>query len=370
MQNYNTSEYVANFYDKPSVRTATEKPPEILYNHFFKKLGISATFSYKFDKSVLGLIEQHFDLFSSDLTFAEDKTFEDSYWLGKGEFNETILFVSFMGKYEGLFVESDRSKDDSKVNIKAVCGSKQTALNLEGLLKKFKTVSKTNLYVLITNFGDLTLSPLPMKSYDDMDLSLNYGEDFLSVHDKVMKVLSTQESGLLLFNGEPGTGKSSYIKYLTSGIVKRKIVYIPVSLLNQLTSPQMLPLLTENRDIILVLEDAEKALVSRDSAEYTDIVQSVLNLTDGILGSALNVTIIATFNTDKDNIDIALLRKGRLKISYEFKKLTLEQSVCLAESLGKDASKINEGMTVADIYNLDEDAGFKKKEKARVGFCT
>jgi SpoVK/Ycf46/Vps4 family AAA+-type ATPase len=130
----------------------------------------------------------------------------------------------------------------------------------------------------------------------------------------------------------------------------------------------MLPLLTENKDIVLVLEDAEKALVSRDVSEYTDVVQSILNLTDGLLGGALNVSIIATFNIDKQKIDTAFLRKGRLRVSYEFKKLDLNQTLNLAKKLNKDTSKITEGMTLADIYNIEEDPGYVKPETRRMGF--
>jgi len=153
-----------------------------------------------------------------------------------------------------------------------------------------------------------------------------------------------------------------------SGEITRKIAYIPVSLINSLVSPDMLPLLMDNKDIVLVLEDAEKALLSRDISENSAIVSTILNLTDGFIGQALNISIIATFNTEKDKIDEALLRKGRLRLSHEFKKLSLEDGKTLAKSLGKPESAITEEMSLADIYNLEDHTGYSEPEVRRVGF--
>jgi hypothetical protein len=40
----------------------------------------------------------------------------------------------------------------------------------------------------------------------------------------------------------------------------------------------------------------------------------------------------------------------------------------LAKQLNKDTSKITGGMTLADIYNIEEDPGHVKEEVRRVGF--
>jgi ATP-dependent 26S proteasome regulatory subunit len=130
----------------------------------------------------------------------------------------------------------------------------------------------------------------------------------------------------------------------------------------------MMPLLMENKDIVLVIEDAEKALVSRDESGRSDLVSTILNLTDGFLGHALNITVVATFNTAKEKIDEALLRKGRLKHCYEFGKLSKEQARKLADSLNLPRTSITESMTLADIYNLEAETGYVKEEEKRVGF--
>jgi ATP-dependent 26S proteasome regulatory subunit len=147
------------------------------------------------------------------------------------------------------------------------------------------------------------------------------------------------------------------------------VAYIPVGLIGALVSPDMLPLLMDNKDVVLVIEDAEKALLSRDVSGNSEIVSTILNLTDGFIGDALNISIIATFNTEKENIDQALLRKGRLRLSYEFKKLSKEDGRTLARSIGKPEENITGEMSLAEIYNMDDDTGYKEIEQRRVGFC-
>ena len=125
----------------------------------------------------------------------------------------------------------------------------------------------------------------------------------------------------------------------------------------------------DDKDIILVIEDAEKALLSRETSENAAIVSTILNLTDGFIGDAMNISIMATFNTEKEKIDSALLRKGRLRLSHEFGLLSLEDSKKLAVAIGKPASAVLEPMSLADIYNMDDDTGYKEPEQRRVGFC-
>ncbi len=87
-------------------------------------------------------------------------------------------------------------------------------------------------------------------------------------------------------------------------------------------------------------------------------LETILNLSDGILGNTLKTKFICTFNTNLRNIDKALLRKGRLRMRYEFKKLSIEKTKRLVEGATKE-------MTLAEIYN-QEDNGIKDKEK--IGF--
>ena len=89
----------------------------------------------------------------------------------------------------------------------------------------------------------------------------------------------------------------------------------------------------------------------------------LLNLTDGIIGDVLNIKLICTFNTSLSNIDKALLRKGRLSLKYEFKKLAKEK----CRKLLNDYT-INEDMSLADLYNRDDENDYSKTNSKKIGF--
>ena len=103
---------------------------------------------------------------------------------------------------------------------------------------------------------------------------------------------------------------------------------------------------------------------SRDNCQNS-LLNTVLNIADGIIGDSLRIKFICTFNTDLTNVDKALLRKGRLKIKYEFKKLTKDKVANLFNKFGiKDTPK---EMALCDIYNYDEVNGGENK-RVKIGF--
>ncbi|TDN81059.1 ATPase family protein associated with various cellular activities (AAA) [Salegentibacter sp. 24] len=177
----------------------------------------------------------------------------------------------------------------------------------------------------------------------------NYCDDFLPVHQEVENQLKKKnESGLFLFYGKPGTGKSTYLRYLIKSIIK-KTIFISPKMAGNLDSVEITRLLLDNKNCIIVIEDAEGLVVSRKHERNSNL-SMILNLTDGILGESLGIQIIATFNTELKNIDSALIRKGRLKLSYEFKELPEEKTSRLLLKQGIEVN--NPGpMTLAEIFN-------------------
>jgi ATP-dependent 26S proteasome regulatory subunit len=91
-----------------------------------------------------------------------------------------------------------------------------------------------------------------------------------------------------------------------------------------------------------------------------------LNITDGILGDCLNIMVIATFNIDRENIDSALVRKGRLLIEHHFKALPADNCNKILEKMGSER-RTEEPITLAEIYNSEENF-HEKEEKRKVGF--
>ena len=115
----------------------------------------------------------------------------------------------------------------------------------------------------------------------------------------------------------------------------------------------------------MVIEDAEDILGSRENRPNLG-VHNLLNISDGLLGEAINVQIICTFNTTLRKIDDALKRKGRIIIEHEFSAINKESAQKLSDSLGFN-TRIESSMTLAEIYNQDE-MNFSNKKKSKIGF--
>jgi ATP-dependent 26S proteasome regulatory subunit len=170
-----------------------------------------------------------------------------------------------------------------------------------------------------------------------------------------------------LLHGQPGTGKSTYIRYLLQR-TKKKVLFLSPALASNLDNPSLMSLLLVNRESIVIIEDAEELLVSRDN-QKNDAISTILNLTDGILGSSLGIQFIATFNTHIRNIDKALLRKGRLAAMYEFKALSAEKATALMKSLDSTSENVQEPMTLAEIYHAAENNNMHHQQsRTPIGF--
>lgn len=224
---------------------------------------------------------------------------------------------------------------------------------------------KGNVYLLCSADGMLNLQRFDIKlPSKEIDLKSNYGELAAEKFKKIAGHIKHNKNGLVLLSGDPGTGKSTFIKYLTTKTSK-KVIYLSSAAAEQLTNPDFLSFIMGHRNCILLLEDAEKVLRSRMSQE-NDAISNILNITDGILGDCLNIMVIATFNTDRENIDSALVRKGRLLIEHHFKALPADDCNKIFKDMGSER-RTDEPMTLADIYNSDENF-HEQEEKKKVGF--
>lgn len=199
----------------------------------------------------------------------------------------------------------------------------------------------------------------------DLNLKNNYNDDFVDVYNKVENSILEKESGLILLYGKPGTGKTTYIRSLISEYHKSNFIFVQNEFVNSLLDPEFISFLLKQRNSILVIEDAEKVIKSRENINEGSIVSTILQLTDGLFSDYLNIKVICTFNTTLSKIDSALLRKGRMITMYEFKNLTLDKTNKLLKAIGSKPSDIE--LSIADIYNSDQE-GFENIQKSKIGF--
>lgn len=221
-------------------------------------------------------------------------------------------------------------------------------------------------YVVVKDSdGDLDLDFFNIKMKEDLDFDL-YNNGFDEVHRNIVKSIKEDSNGLYLFYGEPGTGKTTYIRHLIKelGTEKRRFVYVPGQLFENFTDPSILSFLLDNRGCVYVIEDCEN-LVTVDDGIRSDGIADLLNMTDGLLADGLDIKIICTFNTDYDRIDEALLRPGRCRCRYEFGLLEKSRANKVAKKLG--LKKVDEDVSLAELFNPEIGFTEKKKHK-KIGF--
>jgi SpoVK/Ycf46/Vps4 family AAA+-type ATPase len=201
------------------------------------------------------------------------------------------------------------------------------------------------------------------KIYELHDFDLHYGEGFENFDNELFDRLLKETKGLTLFHGNPGTGKTTYIRHLIKKLKlnnkNNNILYFPPTMVGSITEPGFINFISEwvsesKGKNYLLIEDAEPLLESRNQSRNIGIT-NLLNLTDGILNDVLSIQIIATFNTNLKNVDDALLRAERLLARKEFKPLSKDRAINLCKAIGVNEDLVKKEMSLADIYSLKKE---------------
>jgi len=200
----------------------------------------------------------------------------------------------------------------------------------------------------------VTLAPNTILS--DETLSLHYGTGSKEWHQTFLGKLQEKSNGLAIFEGDPGTGKTCYLRHLMGELKEsHRFYFIPTSNLNVLSRPDFIGFWADqrrtysDRKFIVVLEDSDAALMVRGS-DNREQVSAILNLSDGMLADFIRLQIICTINCTAADIDQALLRPGRLLCHRVFGKLTFVDATRLATCLGRQLPQMRE-YSLAEIFN-------------------
>ena len=314
------------------------------------------------------ILENHIDAekFKEEFTAVYGAEIYEDYYGKTGSRNQSLKMIDYYCFLkEDLLVHIDFNSHE--ISLLYHQTNEQEIMEIHELIlecrKNIERKPKINVVVssqqgLLLHLMDLNPSELKINDY--------YNDDFLPVHEHILSRLKKEkDKGLVLLHGKPGTGKTSYIKYLISQ-VEKDVIFMPPSLANQITNPGLLELLIENPNSILVIEDAEDIILDRNH-RGNSAVSALLNLSDGILAECLNVQIICSFNTELSKIDSALLRKGRMIARYEFETLSVTKVNHLATQLGI-TQVFFEPQSLAEVFNYSEKSNVQPQKK--IGFLS
>ncbi|WP_227430041.1 AAA family ATPase [Psychrobacter sp. I-STPA6b] len=201
-----------------------------------------------------------------------------------------------------------------------------------------------------------------------INLDTMYNDDFLPVHQHIKSQLTDSKKGLVLLHGIAGSGKTNYIKWLTSQVPSKQFIFVPTNMIGYLTDPEMMSMLVDNKNSVLVLEDCENYISERSSGDLnTDVVSTILNIADGMLSDILECQFICTFNADISRIDSALLRQGRLIAEYKFKELDIKKANAYLKSHDIDKT-VDKPMSLAELTNIDNASYKEQVKEKKIGF--
>jgi len=203
-------------------------------------------------------------------------------------------------------------------------------------------------------------------------LQLHYGDSLLDWEEKLVEKWLKTESGITILQGAPGTGKTCYLRHLVHRLCKQCLFYyLPQTSYSLLSSPNMVSFWAKQAEDnkrkkkVVIIEDAESILMKR-AGDNREEVGNLLNISDGFLGNFMKMHILCTINTQMDDLDPALLRRGRLIGYREFARLTPEHARAIAEAKGLTLAEQTD-YSLAEIYSSQHIWEGSTQEK-RVGF--
>ena len=154
-----------------------------------------------------------------------------------------------------------------------------------------------------------------------------------------------------LLNGEPGTGKTESIREIIQKLIPDVTFIIP-----KFSNAEDLTIILEACEIfdkgVIIMDDIDLYLGSRDKGSYTNLLGQFLSFFDGV--KKRKISLLASTN-DKGLVDKAAERPGRFNMTLDYTFLTKEQieGVCKIH--------LPEKYQIQEVYDaLDGTIGGKK----------
>ena len=192
--------------------------------------------------------------------------------------------------------------------------------------------------------------------------------------DRLMRVELPPGGRLVLWHGEPGTGKSYALRALARewrGWCETYFITDADNFLGGDTSYLLNTLLRrepgEERWRLLVLEDAGELLAADARAVAGQALSRLLNLSDGLLGEGLRAIVLVTTNEPLRRLHPAVVRPGRTWAEVEFSALNVEEANGWLEARDADA-RVSRDVSLAELFALAGGRGVASR--STVGFAT
>jgi len=228
---------------------------------------------------------------------------------------------------------------------------------------------------------DMKVDYLPIRNAyvrEARELGYFYGNEMEGFDRQLKENMCSQPTGIAFLHGEPGTGKTSYIRHLIHALQDTHEFYI-------ISIPDFYGFLqgrwyvfwrekmkvANGRKIVLIVEDAEMHIETNEDGIFwrrSPVTSEFLQVADGLMGDTLRLQLIITTNLKLDKIDPALTRMGRLLGYRAFRSLSHLEAHNLSLHTGKKLNKKQESWTLAEIMASDTTVEAPKPNQRPIGF--
>lgn len=182
--------------------------------------------------------------------------------------------------------------------------------------------------------------------------------------DAFVKAYRESKASVLLLVGDPGTGKSTFLRTLLF-----RMQYSSIGLANNencLHHPGLVPWMEALGECSLIaVEDADSLVEAR--SEGNKQMSAVLNFADGVYSNR-DKLVISTNLSNTKKIDEALIRPGRAFQILTFRLLTAEEGNAARASIGLPAAELPSKVTLSEALNFINLRDVAERSRVKAGF--
>jgi hypothetical protein len=207
------------------------------------------------------------------------------------------------------------------------------------------------------------------------DVRENYSARTRRVVDGLASGFVPETPGqLLLWTGEPGTGKTHAVRALAwewREWCRLHYVTDPEQLLGQRSRYLLDVLLAEDPRAgdawrLLLMEDTGEMLSADAKERAGQGLSRLLNVVDGLIGQGLRILVMITTNERVGTLHAAVSRAGRCALAHEFDRLPVTDANAWLSARGA-IETVTRPTTIADLYAI-RDGRERRGATAAVGF--